>query len=292
MPKVRPCPSSRPADNYLDVKLVYGGNKKPLANVKQILSQIRESARVYGSVLNKNEAATRAVLIDPLLRCLGWDTGNPYMVEVERTLDQSQFDYALLDMNQEIKILVEAKKFGSDLSNKDTFMALVKYAYSAKIENIFLTDGIIWHHFVRFQVGNTKPDKILSVDKDDLVAVAVYFVENLDAAKYWDEENTDKFSQDLRQMQGEVNTIKTQIAKLSNPQQTSRVSEPNIPLPVPEKISEKKFTSLSKVGRATNTKPQEFKLPDESVIDVTSWTDVLVQSFYLFWLKLLNSKYL
>ena len=68
----------------------------PLSDLSDVLSQIKESAIRYEATLKKNEAATRAVLIDPVLRALGWDTADTDMVEVEKTLDQPRVDYALL----------------------------------------------------------------------------------------------------------------------------------------------------------------------------------------------------
>jgi predicted type IV restriction endonuclease len=56
--------------------------QSPLSNLSDVLIQIKDSATRYQTTLKKNEAATRAVLVDPVLRTLGWDTANTYMVEV------------------------------------------------------------------------------------------------------------------------------------------------------------------------------------------------------------------
>lgn len=50
--------------------------QSPLSNLCEVLRQINDSAAQYQATLKKNEAATRAVLIDPLLRALGWDIAN------------------------------------------------------------------------------------------------------------------------------------------------------------------------------------------------------------------------
>ena len=44
--------------------------QSPLANLSNVLRIVKESANNYDSTLRKNEAATRAVLIDPVLRAL------------------------------------------------------------------------------------------------------------------------------------------------------------------------------------------------------------------------------
>ena len=45
--------------------------QSPLANLGGVLRIVRESAISYAPTLRKNEAATRAVLVDPVLRALG-----------------------------------------------------------------------------------------------------------------------------------------------------------------------------------------------------------------------------
>ncbi|MGI4760500.1 MAG: hypothetical protein ACRYF0_07335 [Janthinobacterium lividum] len=63
--------------------------------------------------MSKNEAATRAVLIDPVLRALGWDTTNLLLVEPERTVENKQsLDYVLKDRSGKIQSVIEAKKLG------------------------------------------------------------------------------------------------------------------------------------------------------------------------------------
>ena len=83
--------------------------QSPLSNLCDVLDQARTSANQYQSTLRKNEAATRAVLVDPILQALGWDTANTFMVEVEKTLDKTRVDYALFDSNGAVCVIVEAK---------------------------------------------------------------------------------------------------------------------------------------------------------------------------------------
>jgi hypothetical protein len=52
----------------------------PLASLYQVLQAVRASAQTHAELLRKSEAATRAALIDPVLRVLGWDTANVRMV--------------------------------------------------------------------------------------------------------------------------------------------------------------------------------------------------------------------
>src|SRR3990172_10378785 len=147
--------------------------KSPLADLTEILTRVREDSQRYADTLAVNEASTRAVLIDPILRALGWDTGDPNMVEVEKTFQKARADYALLDINQEVKAIVEAKCLGASLKDKDVFLSLVNYAFSAGVQDIFLTDGVTWLHFSDFKPGNSEPTKELSLlDEENLVEIA------------------------------------------------------------------------------------------------------------------------
>lgn len=252
--------------------------KSPLATVKTSLLQIRESARVYREALLNNEAATRAVLIDPLLRVLGWDTGNPFMVEVERRLNQSRFDYTLLDRNRQAQIVIEAKSAGTDLAQNDTHMALVKYAFDLRLENIFLTDGVSWHHYTQFKPGFTEPERKFSIDEDNLYDMSVYLVQHLDASKFWEDENIDQISQETRQLRGEVNELKADFARfLTSASEKTKEDLISTYLPAQNDFNND-FSPLSKLGDLKHTKPQLLRLPDNSIIKVGSWTDVLVQS--------------
>jgi len=117
--------------------------KSPLSNLSEVLVQIQESANLYRETLKKNESATRAVLIDPILRALGWDTANTNMVEVEKTMDNVRADYALYDSNAIPRIIVEAKALGTNLEQKQLVMTLVSYAFSFGLTDVFLTDGLV-----------------------------------------------------------------------------------------------------------------------------------------------------
>jgi predicted type IV restriction endonuclease len=62
----------------------------PLVSLYQVIQQVRLNAAANTGIFQKNEAATRAALIDPILRGPGWDTANVRMVEPERTVENKQ----------------------------------------------------------------------------------------------------------------------------------------------------------------------------------------------------------
>ena len=54
-----------------------------LDNLIEIIKKLRERIERYRNLLEKNEMLTRYILIDPLLRVLGWDIENPEQVRLE-----------------------------------------------------------------------------------------------------------------------------------------------------------------------------------------------------------------
>ncbi|GAC1565179.1 MAG: hypothetical protein NVS4B8_11980 [Herpetosiphon sp.] len=255
----------------------------PLSNIAEVLKQAVTSAVSYRATLNKNEAATRAVLIDPVLRALGWDTGNTTMVEVEKTDTNmiNRVDYALFDSNSIVKVVVEAKPLGTALIQPGIKKNLVQYAFTYDPQGIFLTDGLVWHHYTNFQPGNTVPSRMLNIETDDPIEVAAYLVQALDAAKYWPEQpDIDVLQQQVTQLDSALATLTQEVAHLraaastrltnAGSNQTGPVNPPLLPDPVGVT-----FVDLGAMPDATGTKPDKLRLPDGSVMSVTRWKDVL-----------------
>ena len=89
-----------------------------------------------------NETRTRNALIDPVLRSLEWDVSNPSQVTTEYELPSGRVDYALLDQDGNVAIIVEAKKLGEDLTKHRGQLA--RYAYESRPTFAILTDGDVW----------------------------------------------------------------------------------------------------------------------------------------------------
>lgn len=251
--------------------------KSPLANFTVVLGQVKDSADQYFDTLSANESSTRAALIDPILRTLGWDTANPFMVEVERPIDKGRVDYALYSVDQEIQIIVEAKKLGTVLDDKDIYLSLINYAFSSAVPDLFLTDGLIWLHYNSMDIhpGSQEPTKRLSLKDDDLVEIAAYLVQRLDAARYWPEDkDVDELSQNINQIESDINALQQEVARIrkSTPEGILQAYE----IQAAERSVEE-MTLLSEVDNATGTKPTSLRLPDKTVVSVRTWTDVLVQ---------------
>lgn len=257
--------------------------QSPLSDLCDVLIQIQESANLYKTTLSKNEAATRAVLIDPVLRALGWNTANTNMVEVEKTMEQVRADYALYDSNQIPQIIVEAKALGTNLTQKKLVMSLVNYAFSFGLEDIFLTDGLVWEHFDSFQPGKLEPTKVLNIIEDNPVDCAAYLVQHLDAAKYWPIEQTiDVLSQRIEELENTIATLQKNVASLASQKpalQESSLTQASQHVQKETQETEKlKLISLEELGEIAGKKPTHFQLPDGSVVKIKTWKDVLRES--------------
>ncbi len=83
------------------------------SDIRRAVRDARENIKSRRNLLENSEAQTRIVLIDPVLRAVGWDTSNPAMVRSEYGANGGRADYALLNPETESPlIIVEAKKLG------------------------------------------------------------------------------------------------------------------------------------------------------------------------------------
>ena len=154
----------------------------PLAKLVAVLKQVCLAAQQHQQLLSKNEAATRAVLIDPVLRALGWDTTNVLMVEPERTVQNKQsLDYVLKGPTGSIQSVVEAKKLGESLDKLGHVGALIGYAFSLKPVSFFLTDGVHWHCYSPGH-SHYEPTSTIELRMDNLLPAALQLLQLLDAA--------------------------------------------------------------------------------------------------------------
>lgn len=248
--------------------------QSPLSHLSDILTQMRESAARYQVILRKNEAATRAVLIDPMLRALGWDTANTSMVEVEKTLDQVRADYALYDSNATVRIIIEAKSLGTNLSQPGFVMSLINYAFAFQLQDVFLTDGLIWQHFSNFQPGNVKVERILDLSHDDPVECAAYLVQRLDAAKFWPEEQSiDRLAQQVSQLESMVATLQQELHTLKRSVETLAPQPPAVPAPL--KLPALDYVPLDALTDTNGRRPSHLRLPDGTELPIKRWKDVL-----------------
>ena len=131
------------------------------------IEELKTRIKKHQDALSLNEFRTRVSLVDPLLRTLGWDVSDLDMVMPEYQIDTVRADYALLDQNSRPVAILEAKKLGSPLSNKDC-VQMLNYAQLEGIAYAGLTNGDNWELYPVFKPGRLEDRKILniSIEKD------------------------------------------------------------------------------------------------------------------------------
>ena len=257
--------------------------QSPLSNLCDVLTKVKDSAQLYNAILKKNEASTRAVLIDPILRSLGWDTANPHMVEIEKTLGQTRADYVLNDQNNRACVIIEAKSLGTNIFHDQAVNSLVSYAFHHKTSDVFITDGLVWHHYHNFDPNNFTPSRIFDLTTQDVAEVAGYLIQKVDAAHFWSVETIDKLAEKVDDLERLVYDLKSQVAALSVPSVASKpkntqrsvpvAKPPQVSKPVPSIVG--RTLALSHVGNVKGTKPSVLCLPDGTQKAVSAWSGVL-----------------
>lgn len=114
-----------------------------LDQLAETIGRLRLRIEQHRQHIGGHETRTRVILIDPLLRSLGWDTEDPEVVVHEKRVGNLVVDYALIDRG-EVFGLVEAKSLGSKLNDEDWG----KYAEQLPgVPVIALTNGNEWRFF-------------------------------------------------------------------------------------------------------------------------------------------------
>lgn len=252
--------------------------KSPLSVLCDVLKQVRDSAKTYRSQLTQNETATRAVLIDPILRALGWDIEKPTMVEVERTIQKGRIDYVLIP-DEDQRVLIEAKKLDSVL--KDHFSQVVQYAVTEKSNNVFITDGLRWHHFTDIRPHNHEPSKVIDLTDDSLlVENAAYFIQSLDAALLAPEPEAaspvDELKDKLTDLTNRIKLLEKNSQDLGDGQAAATVMISTIS--AIQNTDTNNWLPLDNTWDAKKKKPQQYLLPNNQLVTVRSWTQVLIAS--------------
>lgn len=232
----------------------------PLASFYTLLQAVRTTAELNAPLLRRNEAATRAALIDPVLRALGWDTANVQMVEPEKTIGGDlRVDYLLRDTTSKPHLVIEAKCLDASLDKHGYVSKILGYALGFKVQTVFITDGLSWHCYSNLHKGNT--EAITFSLTDDLLPAALYLIQWLDAAQ----------------------------SGYGIPLPMPSVPEATIDFPVgtkaPKQAKSQKMaveqtefidlTHLNTLPDLPEQKPKQLRLPDGSVVALKTWKDIL-----------------
>jgi hypothetical protein len=241
----------------------------PLVSIYQIIQQVRSNAAANTVIFQKNEAATRAALIDPILRSLGWDTANVRMVEPERTVENKQsLDYVLKDAAGNIRSVIEAKKLGESLDKLGHVGALIGYAFSLKPQSFFITDGLNWHCYSP-SYSHYQPVETLNIQEADSIAAALQLIRWLDAALS---------GHGLEPTATQPPPAQTDVLPAAAPKVKP---SPKIPKqPVKQQAQAPNFTDVSQLHQLNlmqGQKPKLLRLPNGTIKPIATWKDILLE---------------
>ncbi|MDW8084238.1 MAG: hypothetical protein RMI49_03470 [Candidatus Caldarchaeum sp.] len=124
-----------------------------LDDLIECVKALKTRIQTHGQLLQKNEALTRYVLIDPLLRALGWNTEDPELVRPEVTTQAGKPDYTLLHNGQRLAF-VGAKAYGK----QEDLLQQVSYCVSEGVRYFIATDGSKWEVYDT-QIQKPLPEK-------------------------------------------------------------------------------------------------------------------------------------
>ena len=235
-----------------------------LEGLSNLVEKLRDRIDNHGNTLSRSEAQTRQELIDPLLRELGWDTGNRDLVIFEyKTDDRESPDYVLRSNGQPV-MMVEAKKLGTHLQKARAQGC--RYSLAEPGTPYFsVTDGQRWEIYATY--------KSRLIDEKEIVKQIAEF-------DLKDQSPTEASLKTLElwklRMLGHLGVGQAPDSGLihSQPVPPSE-SQPRSTPPLPPG----KWQSLSKLNPKTGSRPPvEIQFPDNSVIEkVTAWKSLLVE---------------
>ena len=235
----------------------------PLASLYSTLHAVCTSAGANADLLRKNEAATRAALIDPVLRALGWDTADVRMVEPEKTIGgELRVDYLLHDATGKPRLVVEAKCLGASLDKHGYVSKVLGYALGFKVQTVFITDGLSWHCYSNLHKGNTEA-VTFTLTEHDLLPACLQLIQWLDAA------------QSGHGIALPVTAVSTAAAVA--PVVSTTLKKP-ASKPVKAAVESAEFVELTHINLLQlrpDQKPKQLRLPDGSVVPLKTWKDIL-----------------
>jgi len=237
----------------------------PLAALYTVLQNVCANAAANAELLRKNEAATRAALIDPVLRALGWDTANVRMVEPEKTIGGDlRVDYLLYDAAGKANLVVEAKCLDASLDKHGYVSKVLGYALGFKVQTVFITDGLTWHCYSNLHRGNTEATTF-TLAEQDLLSASLQLVQWLDAAHSG--HRTESFAFEKI----------PEVKSASTPRQKKKVVDVAEPA-IPEAKGFVELANLDRLQLQPDQKPTQLRLPDGTIKSIKTWKDILLES--------------
>lgn len=233
-----------------------------LESLLTLVETLRKHVDEHGDELRQSEALTRYVLIDPLLRELGWNTEDPDTVKPEFSASGGWADYALHNNGKPVMML-EAKKLDTDL--RDAVSQGIQYCLEEGTKYFSVTDGIRWEIYEPHKLIGIDEKRIISFDlKGTSVAEAC-----LKALALWRP----------GVISGHVQVGQTPIVGLPDEQPSTTKSQPTQKTPVqPLSPDTEGWQPLSELNpQKGDSKPTEILFPDDKSVSINTWKAIMVE---------------
>ena len=241
-----------------------------LGNLQSAIEKLRKTIEAHRGYLAENETRTRQVLIDPLLRRLGWDVSNPNIVQLEYGVKEQRADYVLMSKGKPVAV-IEAKPLGSNLKAKVIGQALA-YAKLAVIDYTVVTDGDRWEMYDVFKKATLEESLLMKLelsqqpaDKNAKQALAMRKPNLTSKEPVFDPPKSLFRRQRRRSYQSKESVSK-------RPKRASKRDKS----PKPSKLLGRKSYSFDSGKRyPPHTKPSRLKIGDYVDVEVNFWRDVI-----------------
>ncbi len=227
-----------------------------LEELHELIETLQARIAEHASALQQSEALTRYALIDPLLRGLGWDTGDPSQVLPEFKSGRGSADYALLGSDGKPVVIIEAKRLGRSL--EDAVEQVINYCTREGYEFFAVTDGQRWELYETRRRGDIEEKLVVRLNLGDAPAKTC-----LDALALW---------------------RPSVIAGIIAAGATSVVHSPQVarkpvkPVPAPTtQDSPGVWLKLSDLVGEKGMRPRELRFPTGTTQQIGTWAEAIEQ---------------
>ena len=226
-----------------------------LEELHELIEMLQARITEHAPALQQSEALTRYALIDPLLRGLSWDTGDPSQVIVEYRSDAGSADYALLGKTNKPQVIIEAKKLGTHLDQK-VRLQVTSYCQEEGVPVAVITDGKRWEIYDIFQPVAMKDSIVATLDLGEAAAKIC-----LEALALW-------------RPSVAAGNVQTGAAPFVDTQ--APITDAPAPKELPPRLpDEGQWNQLSEFTPKSGTKPAEVRFPSGVTATATSWAEVI-----------------
>lgn len=150
-----------------------------LSKAVTLFEDLKAKVANHGDYIGGNETVTRVLLVDPVLKMLGWDVTDPALVVMEfatASQKKERADYLLRIDDGVSRAIVEAKKYDQSFRPDNHKTQADGYANYAGVEFFIITDGARWALYkrdVRTRLEDLKPVIEFDIEQDDPVKCAL-----------------------------------------------------------------------------------------------------------------------